>query len=118
MTAASAKNIAGCDKLCKCHDRCIGNGDKSNKFAPIIGEISEKIAKKIWRFRNIAYLCNPEQQKCIRDALGSIAQLVQSVCLTSRGSGVRLPLLPQQKACEIYRRFFCIYSDLGSFGST
>ena len=25
---------------------------------------------------------------------GSIAQLVQSVCLTSRGSGVRLPLLP------------------------
>ena len=30
--------------------------------------------------------------------LGSIAQLVQSVCLTSRGSGVRLPLLPRKKA--------------------
>ena len=29
--------------------------------------------------------------------LGSIAQLVQSVCLTSRGSGVRLPLLPRKK---------------------
>ncbi len=29
--------------------------------------------------------------------LGSIAQLVQSVCLTSRGSGVRLPLLPLRK---------------------
>ena len=29
--------------------------------------------------------------------LGSIAQLVQSVCLTSRGSGVRLPLLPRRK---------------------
>ena len=28
---------------------------------------------------------------------GSIAQLVQSVCLTSRGSGVRLPLLPQKE---------------------
>ena len=28
--------------------------------------------------------------------IGSIAQLVQSVCLTSRGSGVRLPLLPQK----------------------
>ena len=28
--------------------------------------------------------------------LGSIAQLVQSVCLTSRGSGVRLPLLPRK----------------------
>ena len=29
--------------------------------------------------------------------LGSIAQLVQSVCLTSRGSGVRLPLLPRER---------------------
>ena len=28
-------------------------------------------------------------------SLGSLAQLVQSVCLTSRGSGVRLPQLPQ-----------------------
>ena len=27
---------------------------------------------------------------------GSIAQLVQSVCLTSRGSGVRIPVLPQR----------------------
>ena len=27
---------------------------------------------------------------------GSLAQLVQSVCLTSRGSGVRLPQLPQK----------------------
>ncbi len=27
---------------------------------------------------------------------GSIAQLVQSICLTSRGSGVRIPLLPQK----------------------
>ena len=32
--------------------------------------------------------------------LGSIAQLVQSVCLTSRGSGVRLPLLPRKKRPE------------------
>jgi hypothetical protein len=26
---------------------------------------------------------------------GSLAQLVQSICLTSRGSGVRTPQLPQ-----------------------
>ena len=32
--------------------------------------------------------------------LGSIAQLVQSVCLTSRGSGVRLPLLPLKKRSD------------------
>ena len=31
-------------------------------------------------------------------SLGSLAQLVQSVCLTSRGSGVRLPQLPQREA--------------------
>ena len=29
------------------------------------------------------------------DPIGSLAQLVQSVCLTSRGSGVRIPQLPQ-----------------------
>ena len=37
------------------------------------------------------------QSVCLTKAVllkGSIAQLVQSVCLTSRGSGVRLPLLP------------------------
>ncbi len=30
-------------------------------------------------------------------SFGSIAQLVQSTCLTSRESGVRIPLLPQKK---------------------
>ena len=40
--------------------------------------------------------------------LGSIAQLVQSVCLTSRGSGVRLPLLPLRKHFGISGLlFFC-----------
>ena len=29
---------------------------------------------------------------------GSLAQLVQSVCLTSRGSGVRIPQLPRGTA--------------------
>ena len=31
------------------------------------------------------------------DREGSIAQLVQSICLTSRGSGVRTPLLPRKE---------------------
>ena len=38
--------------------------------------------------------------------LGSIAQLVQSVCLTSRGSGVRLPLLPRKERSELSGRSF------------
>ena len=37
---------------------------------------------------------------------GSIAQLVQSVCLTSRGSGVRLPLLPPKKTVTSVTVFF------------
>ena len=35
------------------------------------------------------YLCRPKK--------GSLAQLVQSICLTSRGSAVRTRQLPQQK---------------------
>ena|GEM_PF-5164138 len=33
-------------------------------------------------------------------AFGSLAQLVQSICLTSRGSGVRIPQLPQKYDAE------------------
>ncbi len=41
---------------------------------------------------------------------GSIAQLVQSVCLTSRGSGVRLPLLPpnEKRLCSNLQRRFSL----------
>ena len=42
---------------------------------------------------------------------GSIAQLVQSVCLTSRGSGVRLPLLPQKIGLEFHSRPLFFVSD-------
>ena len=38
---------------------------------------------------------------------GSLAQLVQSVCLTSRGSGVRLPQLPPQRTRRFSGSFFC-----------
>ena len=34
--------------------------------------------------------------------IGSLAQLVQSICLTSRGSGVRIPQLPH----EVFQRNF------------
>ncbi len=43
--------------------------------------------------------------------IGSLAQLVQSICLTSRGSGVRIPQLPQtftiRQTTDIYQSFFC-----------
>ena len=43
---------------------------------------------------------------------GRLAQLVQSVCLTSRGSGVRLPQRPPKKrpVTDILRQVFFFYS--------
>ena len=38
--------------------------------------------------------------------IGRLAQLVQSTCLTSRGSGVRIPHLPRKKALQILQGFF------------
>ena len=43
-------------------------------------------------FKFLLYLCTRKQ------AIGRLAQLVQSVCLTSRGSGVRIPQRPQNEA--------------------
>ena len=47
--------------------------------------------------------------------LGSIAQLVQSVCLTSRGSGVRLPLLPLRRHFGISEVLFSVCSSSTNF---
>ena len=44
---------------------------------------------------------------------GSLAQLVQSVCLTSRGSGVRLPQLPRKS--EISDAGLAFFCELVSF---
>ena len=44
--------------------------------------------------------------------IGSLAQLVQSICLTSRGSGVRIPQLPQtftiRQTTDFYQSFFFV----------
>ena len=63
---------------------------------PDTGKMRKRINKpeKICRITIVDYLCNPETKTGVLQSNGSIAQLVQSVCLTSRGSGVRLPLLP------------------------
>src|SRR4030095_10367416 len=49
----------------------------------------ENFSKKLWGKSFSPYLCTP--------AKGSIAQLVQSICLTSRGSAVRTRVLPQMQ---------------------
>ena len=57
----------------------------------------------LWRFfETFLMKCLQECIKCYTFApqkqKGRLAQLVQSVCLTSRGSGVRIPQRPQEKS--------------------
>ncbi len=52
----------------------------------------EKIfMRNVWQMKKSLYLCNAFGEK------GRLAQLVQSICLTSRGSGVRIPQRPQKE---------------------
>ena len=60
-------------------------------FCPIFGSFEKNLTKnaqKFWRFKKLSYLCIAFSEN------GRLAQLVQSVCLTSRGSGVRIPQCP------------------------
>ena len=52
------------------------------------------------------YICTPD---CIGADKGSIAQLVQSICLTSRGSAVRTRVLPQTTVQVLLDRC-CFYT--------
>ena len=67
-----------------------------------------------WRSRKRPYLCTvfkrERQQNQIKK--GRLAQLVQSVCLTSRGSGVRIPQRPPIKTGESKITFscFCLFA--------
>ena len=66
--------------------------------------MSRPFEKKTYRkICNLKIKCLPLQSQALTN--GSIAQLVQSICLTSRGSGVRIPLLPLRRRLMIV--FFC-----------
>jgi hypothetical protein len=63
------------------------------------------ISKKFDRESSYPYLCRPEK--------GSLAQLVQSICLTSRGSAVRTRQLPRKRPLEYFYNsvleVFCLF---------
>jgi hypothetical protein len=74
----------------------------------------KKFEEKIWR---IKFELPSLQSQITRDIVlkyGSLAQLVQSICLTSRGSAVRTRQLPLNKALIIndLSRLFCFYGFL------
>ena len=60
-------------------------------FIALRKKLLKKAAEKFAQAKNSAYLCIALSEK------GRLAQLVQSVCLTSRGSGVRIPQRPLNK---------------------
>ena len=49
--------------------------------------------RKFWYFQNKLYLCIAFET----EVYGRLAQLVQSICLTSRGSAVRIRQRPHKK---------------------
>ena len=56
----------------------------------------KKSQKNFGRIKKSSTFVNANETHPSAELNGSLAQLVQSVCLTSRGSGVRLPQLPQK----------------------
>ncbi len=64
-----------------------------------------------WRFRKRPYLCTVFKRERQHNQIkkGRLAQLVQSVCLTSRGSGVRIPQRPPIKTGENKIAFSCFF---------
>ena len=62
-----------------------------------------KKAVSLQRFREIEHIKLNEQMK------GRLAQLVQSICLTSRGSAVRIRQRPLKKDLQVIVSLFLFY---------
>jgi len=67
---------------------------------PAKNELNSKISHFFWQLAQTFYICNPK---------GRLAQLVQSTCLTSRGSLVRTQYLPPKSPSEKFEGFLISY---------
>jgi hypothetical protein len=76
------------------------------------GCYSGNSAKKIFFKKNFLEKLSPLS---LHSPNGSIAQLVQSICLTSRGSAVRARVLPQKKVHNV-NLFFILNASILFFG--
>ena len=66
---------------------------------------AKKLAEKFAHLVENLYLCIAFEKK--GHSFGRLAQLVQSICLTSRGSAVRIRQLPHHKLSDFSDSFFC-----------
>ena len=77
----------------------------------------KKCAAKICRFKKSSYLCNAIGKTIAqKQRIGRLAQLVQSICLTSRGSAVRIRQRPRKRGRKLIAAFFH-FARLGVFGA-
>ena len=75
------------------------DSEVTNRFTQSNNSTQQKNLNFCFVFGIISYLCT-------RKSLGGLAQLVQSICLTSRGSAVRTRQPPPQKALSKDGAFF------------
>ena len=87
-----------CMRLCHCYRRDNGAGDASwIDIYHFYKQKREIFSQNILQSHDKAVPLQPLLKKSFdhcNDSYGRLAQLVQSVCLTSRGSGVRIPQRP------------------------
>ena len=60
--------------------------------------------ENVCSYQKKSYLCIAFET---RD-FGRLAQLVQSICLTSRGSAVRIRQRPPKEVLQLLQDFFCL----------
>jgi hypothetical protein len=82
-------------------------------FLLLIKSFLKNNMQNVWRFQKKPYLCIAFET----EVYGRLAQLVQSIWFTPRGSGVRIPQRPQKKKSyeEIRETFFISYRFLFNF---
>ena len=87
-----------CMRLCHCYSHDNGAGDASwIDIYHFYEQKREIFSQNILQSHDKAVPLQPLLKKSFdhcNDSYGRLAQLVQSVCLTSRGSGVRIPQRP------------------------
>lgn len=75
----------------------------SSSNLPVTSFFSKKICQSFAEFKNCTTFASAIKQH------GRLAQLVQSIWFTPRGSGVRIPQRPQKwKSCEEIRETFFV----------
>ena len=78
-------------------------------FLLLIKSFLKNNMQNVWRFQKKPYLCIAFET----EVYGRLAQLVQSIWFTPRGSGVRIPQRPQKRS--LTKKFVRLFLFLTAF---